>query len=51
MKKIASTGFGIGIGMALYDYFSQGFIDWKRAVAIAAISIILLLIFERIRKK
>ena len=51
MKKIALTGLGIGIGSALYHYFSQGVIDWIRAIAIAAISIVLLVIFERIRKK
>ena len=50
MKKIFGTGLGIGIGSAIYDYLSHGAIDWRRATVIAAIAIIILYVFEKMKK-
>ena len=50
MKKTVRTGIGIGVGTAIYDYIAHGAIDWQRAVAIAIIASILLLLFERMKK-
>ena len=51
MKKLFGTGLGIGVGSAIYDYFAHGAIDWKRAIFIAIIATIILLIFEKVKKK
>jgi uncharacterized membrane protein len=51
MKKNLGTGLGIGVGTAIYDYFSHGEIDWIRAVVISIIASLILLAFEKMKKK
>ena len=50
MKKILGTGLGIGVGTAIYDYFSHGEIDWLRAVAVAIIASVILFAIEKMKK-
>ena len=54
MKKslgILGTGLGIGMGVLIYDYLTQGEFDWIRAVSIAAIASVLIFIFEKFKGK
>lgn len=54
MKKnlgALETGLGIGVGVLIYNYLTQGEIDWIRAVSIAAIASVLIFVFEKFKGK
>jgi hypothetical protein len=51
MKKTLGTGFGIGIGVLIYDYLTQGEIDWIRVVSIALIASVLVFVFDKFNRQ
>jgi uncharacterized membrane protein len=50
MKRTLETGIGVGIGVLVYDYISQGEVDWIRGISIAIIASAILFVFSRFKK-
>ncbi len=50
MKKILGTALGIVTGITIYDYLSDGAIDWKKTIFVAIFALILLFAVEKMKK-
>jgi hypothetical protein len=48
--KNLKMALGFATGFAIYDYFADGQVDWIRAIVTAILAILIMAIFNRLKK-